>query len=614
MASPGGALQIGDWQVDPSSGTITRAGESVRLEPKVMAVLLDLASHQGTVRPKEAIIDAVWSDSFVGEAALSRCISELRRTLGDDARNPRYIETLPKRGYRLLAEVTTLKASDSGSKTAAARASVRKRALGTMALALALMAFWWAWRWQPARSSGPVRSIAVLPLRALSDEPSQHFFAAGLTEQILTQLAGIKGLSVSRADSQGVDDHNGSQIAQELGVDAVLGGSVGRSGQTMLINLELQRARTGFVIWAGSFQERAEELLQVQQEVAAQATREIALALAANGSAAPPRTPLNPEALQAYERGRILSARGNPADALRGMEYYHEAMALEPDSALVHAALADAHATLAWNNWTPPESAYGESRVEAYRALDLDPRLPEGHAMLAALAAEANWDWPEAERGFRTAIDLDPGSAFARERFSRYLRRLGRLEEALGQTSEALTIEPHSLTLQASHGWNLLLAGRLDEATQLYERILELDDDLSAAYVGLCAAHNLRRQARAAIGACERAAALPGHELQRGALGYAHALAGDTPRARRLLAELQAANGPGEMAALAIATIELGLGDRQSALDGLERALEQRVIYVAAVLADPYLRQLRDEPRFQALLETLLIPIATVQG
>ena len=194
---PSGPFRMGDWSVDPSSGTVTCGQAEGRLEPKVMEVLLQLAGRPGEVLSKNELIDAVWPDSIVGEAALSRCISELRRALGDDAREPRYIETLPKRGYRLLADVRAVPVREPARNVVAPPVRSRRswQVLLAGTIAAALFAAWWAAR-QPASVPGNIESLAVLPLRALSDDPEQRFFAEGLTNQLLTQLAPVRTLRV----------------------------------------------------------------------------------------------------------------------------------------------------------------------------------------------------------------------------------------------------------------------------------------------------------------------------------------------------------------------------------------------------------------------------------
>lgn len=609
----GQRLRIGDWSVEPASGTIRRGDDAIRLEPKVMQVLTHLAATPGEVASKESIIDSVWADTYVGEAALSRCISELRRALGDDARAPRYIETLPKRGYRLVAPVSAAATLAPGTETLAVEprhGPWKTAAAATIVLALFLV--WWQSRPQPANDRVALESIAVLPMRALSDDPEQSFFAEGLTGQLVTELAAIEGLSIvpgrSALGTTAATDHP-PEIAAELGVDGLLRGSVQRSSDHILIHLELLHGRTDFAIWAGSYQERVQDdLLRVEQEVAAQAAREIALALAARDGRLRVNRVVDPEALAAYERGSRMAAKETPVDLLRALDQLRRATELDTEFALAWSAVADVQATLAWNNWSRPEIAYADARTAAHTALDLDPTLPEAHALLAAVAAELNQDWLEAERRFRTAIDLDPLSGFARERFARYLRRLGRLDEALEQSLAATEASPESLPILASHAWNLMLSGDLERAAELYLQIIDVDGDLFDAYAGLCAVRTLQAAGNAAVSVCERAAAMPGRELSRAAVAAAWASAGDTPQARLIAEALATDYSSHDPAAVAMATAWLAAGDTDRALQALEQGAEHRALDVPAVLATPYLRPLHRQPRFQALLERLRIP------
>jgi DNA-binding winged helix-turn-helix (wHTH) protein/TolB-like protein len=607
MQPSSGLLQIGDWHADSSSGVLQRGDATVRLEPRVMAVLLDLAKHPGEVRTKDAIIGAVWEDTYVGEAALSRCISELRRALGDDARKPRYIETLPKRGYRLVAEVRHV-ASDIESPSGHAGPEPRRPLWQTIlaAVIVASMFVLW-WRGMPTADDGTIETIAVLPLRALSDDGQQRFFAEGLTEQLIANLATIDSVRVvSGRSARLARDAAASpaEIADALGVDAVVDGTVQRSADRTLVSLELIQAPGERLIWGGSYQERGDDGIEIQQEVAAQATREIALALAALGSA-PVRRPVDAAARRALERGQLLATRGNPIDAIRSLEHFRQALEIDSDYALAWALLGDMHATLAWRNWSTTSSAYAEARAAAHMALDLDPALPEAHAVLAAVAAERNQDWPEAERRFKTAVELRPPSAFALERYGRYLRRMGRAAEAVEQTAAALLLAPDSSPIAVSHGWNLILAGDLAAAQQTLDSVLEVDGNFADAYAGICAIANLERRYAEARGSCGLAAAMPGHELALGPRAFAEGRDGDVAAARATLEEIGQLDPAA--AALARATAYLGLGDSGAAIAALVQAETQRAIWLPALLGNPYLLELRTAPRVARILDDLLI-------
>lgn len=622
-------FRLGDWQVDPVPGTLSRGEETGRLEPKVMAVLVELARDPGAVCSKESLIDAVWADTFVGEAALSRCISELRRVLGDDARNPSYIETLPRRGYRLVARVEPGVASgaqhgagasaDSGAESEPVRPRLNRWiALG---LVVVMLGLWWRMRPEVDPADLTVESVAVLPLRDLSDAAAGPRFAEALTAQLNAALSGVEGLSVVSEASARAAVREGRtlrQIAAELGVDAVVDGTVQigglqgaggteiGNGQRVLISLELVHAATDFHLWAGSFQEDGEDLLEVEREVAEQAVREMAAALAARGDSHRLEPPVSGAARDLLLQGRTLALRETPADLLRALDYYGQALELEPDYALAWASIADARATMAWHGWSSAEEGYGEARTAAYRALDLRPTLAEALATLAAIAAEARWDWPEAERLFRDAIARDPRSVFARERYARYLLRLGRTGEALGNLERALEIDGRDLGARTTRARALLLNGRPEEAVDELLRLLELDDDLAPAVVALCDARNRLDDARAAVGACRRAASMPGYELERAALGIALGRAGEPEQARELLDALERDAGSVPDAQLAVAALRLALGDREGAIAAVQAAFSARAIRASAIAGDPYLQPLLQEPGLRELLERAL--------
>jgi TolB-like protein/Tfp pilus assembly protein PilF len=449
----------------------------------------------------------------------------------------------------------------------------------------------------------------VLPLRALSESGEQRFFAEGLTEQLIASLATIDSVRVvsGRAARLARDaDASGSAIAEALGVDAVVDGTVQRSADRTLVSLELIQAPNDRLVWGGSYQERGDDWMEIQNEVAVQATREIALALSSLRGERTAR-PEIPEARRELDRGRVLATRGNPVDSIRSLPHFRRALEIDPEYALAWAMLADAHALLGWRNWSAPATAYAEARTAAHTALDLDPQLAEAHAILAAVAAERNQDWPEAERRFQTAIQLDMDSAFAHERFGRYLRRMGRYAEAAERTGQALALEPDSAYLNVSHGWSLILAGDLAGAEAAFDSVVEIEDSFGDAYAGLCAIGLLRGRAVEARPMCARAAGMPGHELALGALAYAEARAGNEAAARNALDRLlQLDRGA---AALAVATAHLGLGDREAAITALVEADALRTIWIPAIQGDPYLRELINDPRIERILVNQFVPI-----
>ena len=606
-------FQLADWSVDPSSGTVTRGETSVRLEPKVMEVLLQLVERPGETLSKDQLIDAVWPDSFVGEAALSRCISELRRALGDDARNPRYVETLPKRGYRLLAHVGAVPVYQRRSASNVLPTRLRPWWPGLLASAVtaALIGTWWSAQ-EPATVPASIESIAVLPLRALSDDAEQRFFAEGLTNQLITQLAAIPtlrvvaGLAARQARQANAPLRS---IASSLGVDAIVDGTVQQSAGRTLVSLELAHGTTDEIVWAGAYQEGPGDLLEIEQEVAVQAAREISFAITMRSGVPERHTVEVAEARQALNRGRRLATRGTPVDSVRSLEEFHRALSIDPEYAEAWAAVAEVQAALGWNNWSDPATAYAEARAAAYAALERNPRMAAAHAVLAAVAAELNQDWPEAERRFLTALQLEPRSSTVLERYGRHLRRLGRIDAALKHSARAVDEASDAISVLLSHALNLALSGDHDAALEQVQGALELHNDGGEAYSVLCAIRNLQARYEDALSACLRAAATPGRDLDLGAVGYAYARTGQPEQALKALAELDGTGGVA-VTALAAATIRLGLGETDAALTLLEVAAQRRSLQLAAILGDPYLRQLRNEPRFEAILTGMGMPLS----
>jgi adenylate cyclase len=440
-------FRVGAWLVKPSLDIISRNGATVRLEPKVMGVLVCLAGHAGEALPKETLLQTVWPDTFVSEDVLKRCISELRRVFEDDAREPRIIETIPKRGYRLVA--STDAAAPSAPNIPAARV---------------------------ARDS-----IAVLPFVNMSADPENEFFADGITEEIINALAQIKDLHVVARSSAFLfkGKHIDVRVVGErLSVRTVLEGSVRRVGNHLRITAQLVNAADGYHLWSERYDREMKDVFEIQDEIAHSIAQRLEVAFAGAGPEPLVRAGTkNLEAYQLYLKGRaLLDRRG--AMISQALQCLEQAVAIDPEYALAWAAIADVYTLLGFYGFAHPEASRCKWQQAARRALAADASLAEAHSASAFGNLMYDWNHVEAEREFLYALELNPRNVQAREWYAMfYLGRSGRLTEAVGHAKLALEADPLSCYANSILGLIYGFAGRHADAVQNCERAGRLDSE-----------------------------------------------------------------------------------------------------------------------------------------
>ena len=421
----GSVYEFDDVRVEPEAFRVLKAGHPIAIEPKAFDLLGFLIQHRGRLVEKQELLDAVWKDTTVTENAMTRVVAQLRKALGDPAAEPRYIETVPTRGYRFIAEVNVLPegamVAPGGARPDARRAVLparpgQRRArwiLGAAAGALMvlLIAFVPALR-RSASARVPIRSLAVLPLANLTGDPAQEYFSDGMTDALITNLASLPALRV--ISRQSVMRYKGStkplpEIARELGVEGVVEGSVVRSGGRVRITAQLVHAPTDRHLWARSYERRLEDVLALQGELSRAIAEEVRLTVGTKESQrlTPERT-VKPEAYDAYLLGRHHWNQRTAQSLDKALSYFQAAIAADPDFALAHAGLALAYGPRLVYGYVPPGHGLAEQKTAALRALELDPGLGEARAALGSVRTQ-EWDWQGAETEFRNAIE-DPST------------------------------------------------------------------------------------------------------------------------------------------------------------------------------------------------------------
>ncbi len=459
-----------------------------------------------------------------------------------------------------------------------------------------------------------IASVAVLPLRNLSGDPEQEYFADGMTDALISELARIGALRVISRTS--VMDFKGAkkllpEIARTLRVEGIVEGSVLRSGERVRITVQLVRAATESTIWTESYEREARDVLRLQSEVARAIAGQIRAKVtpeeqARLGSA----RAVDPAAYEAYLRGRYHWNRRTEDNIRKGIEYFNRAIALDPGYAAAYAGLADSYFQLGFIGYgfEAPREAMPKAKAAALHAIRLDDTLGIAHARLANVLYYYDWERPAAEAEYRRALELSPGEAIVHQTFSYALGIAGRHNEALAEIKRAEELDPLSLIIGHNVGWQLYWARRYDEAILQYGKVLELDPNFPVAHLSLGQAYAQKHKYPEAVAELQKAVSLTSRSsgpLQ--ALGYAYAVSGRTAEARSILGELTELSKHRYVPRYRIAILYAGLGEREQALAWLERALEEREA-LAFLNVDPYWDGLRSEPRFQSLLRQVGFP------
>ena len=617
-----GDLRVGTWLVQPGLNTISQNGTSRQLEPKVMEVLVCLAQHPGETLAKEQLLKSVWPDTFVSDDVLVRSISAIRRAFEDDARESRFIQTIAKRGYRLVAPVQPVNGywglAPQVSKASAAKDPVFARRglrLGitigitaTVAL-LILLALAPTNRWRTVAGKGDIpriRSIAVLPLQNLSGDPGQEYFAEGLTDQLITDLARIAGLRViSRTSIMGYTrtSKRTPAIARELGVDGIVEGTVERDHGRVRIRVQLINAHTDEHFWAASYDSDGNDAFRLEADVASDVAHQIGHRLTEKGSESPTQGIPAP-VYEEYLKARYYWNKRTPEGLTKAITQFERVIRQAPRFAPAYSGLADCYNVLTVYEDAMPAETFSKAKAAAMKALELDERLGDAHASLGEIYFRFDWDWEAAETEFRRAIELEPGYSTAHHWYAEYLVAMGRYDEGIAETEKALELDPLSLIINADAGWFFDMAGKHDRALLQLRRTMELEPRFSPTHLYLGEAYLRKKMYPEAIAAYRDSASL-GDSSYSAPLGYAFGRVGKRAEARKIIEQLHRRPN---MSPTSIAIVYAGLGDKDRAFALLERAFKDHDDSLIYIRSQTFFDPLRSEPRFQALLRRMAFP------
>src|SRR6266496_4463659 len=633
-------LRFGTYEVDPDSGELRKSGIRIRVQQQPFKLLEILLKHPGEVVTREDLRARIWPDESFGDfdQAVNVAIAKLRGALGDSADNPRYIETLPRRGYRFIADVAVgnraidkmefVHAGASSGKEDRAPLEVAGKAAPkrlpwqhawkTLGLALVLLILIvWIFRWRsrpPGNilSSSSVRSLAVLPLENLSSN-SEDYFADGMTDELITDLAQISALRVISRTS--VMPYKGArrplpEIARELNVDAVVEGTVLRSGEQVRITAQLIQTPADRHLWAESYEGDLHDTLALQKKVARAIAEHIRIELTPKEQAVLKNAKVvNPEAYEAYLKGRYFWNK-RTADGLKAaLAYFNQAIEEDPKYAQAYSGLADTYALL--GDWQyavmTPKEALPKAKVAAIKSLELDSGQGEAHNSLAFVLDGFDWNLEAGGKEFQRAIELSPSYATAHHWYAWHLSLLGRYDEAIGEMRRAEELDPLSLIINADLAELLVLAHSYDEAIRQSRKTIEMDANFALAHNQLAQAYLGKHMYDEAIAELQKAVQLSGGSPTCVAnLARAFAASGKRSEAVKLLGELKTRSGPGHANTSEIAMVYASLGDKDQAMNWLEKGYEDR--FNPGVLLRPAFDPLRSDPRFQDLVHRIGLP------
>lgn len=617
-------LRFDDYELDVRAGELRKNGVRLRLRGQPLQVLEILLERAGDVVTREELQARIWSaDTFVDfDHSLHNAIARIREVLGDSAESPHYIETLPRRGYRYIGPVEDFPrlrlipetAELTNEPVALGNPQKRKRGLVLILGSLFALAILGVTTWHYMQARGAtrpaIRSLAVLPLENLSGDPSEEFFADGMTDQLITDLAKVGSLRVISRTS--VMQYKGArkrlpEIAGELNVDAIVEGSVVRSGQRVRVTAQLIQASTDRHLWAETYDRDLGDILKLQGEVADAIADEVRAKLTPQQQAQFRQAhAVNPAAYDAYLKGHLYyTTEFTKPDSLRKAQHYFEdAIQKDPSFALAYAGLAGTYVFTAYAGTLPADQAYRSSKAALSKALELDDSIGEAYDILGELSWHFDWDWKAAERELNRAIALAPSYSCAHEDRAGFLAFMGRRAEALAEIKQ---IDQLDYGFSAAHTETGVYYALQDfpNLIEASKRGLLLDPNDGDHHHSLGIGYEGTGRLEEAISEYQKAIALSGDSGSRVALAHAYSAAGKKAEADKILRDLERKLKETSTSPYTMATIYAGLGEKDKAFEFLEKACSEKSFEILSLRSDLLLDGLRPDPRFQNLVHRI---------
>ena len=635
-----GFYEFGSFRIDRRERLLLHDGAPVPLPPKVYDTLLALVIHSGHIVEKEELMKAVWPDTFVEEANLTVNVSALRKALGEGESGQRYIETVPRRGYRFVPTVTEVKNSsadsfaeeqnnprlvieeeckvDVANEESADPTGVyglpRAPRWGLPVVVIFLLVgvsvvAYYTWM-KRAGHEVKVRSIAVLPFKPLVADNRDEPLEMGMCDALITRLSGLNQL-VIRPTSSVVQYNKPGQdslsAGRELGVDALLDGFVQKSGDRIRVTAQLLRISDGKHLWSGQFNENFTDIFAVEDSISQQMVEALLLNLTGEEQRQVTRHYTeNVEAYQLYLKGRYFQDKMTTEGLKKSIDYFQQTTEHDPKYARAFAGLAESYILLAVHSDMPPQDSSQKAKTAAMRALEIDDAIAEAHTALAHVRFFYDWDWSGAESEFKRAIELSPNYPRAHNFYASYLIVMGRYQEAISEVKRAQGLAPVSLPINVQVARVFYFAREYDEAIEQCRKVLEMDPNYGGARQFLGRSYKQKRMYEEALTELQKARGfLAGNAEVLSLIGYTYAVSGRRIEAQTTLGELQGLSKQRYVSPYHMAMVYAGLGERDAAFLWLEKAYADREGRMTILKCAPEFDSLHADPRFPDLLRRI---------
>lgn len=629
--------EFGIFSVDAAKRLLLKGdGETVPLMPKAFDTLLYLVEHNGKVIEKDELMSAIWEGTIVEENNLTQNISILRRVLGEKHGENRFIATVPGHGYKFVAEVRKIDAAEKSEPPAAAdglrpnsedqsstdkeRTTKDKMASRFWLSALVIFSvlglsslgfYLWRENTKPV-TDAPVRTVAVLPFKPLVAENRNEALEMGMADTLINKISSSGGIivrplgSVRRYNSL---EQDSLLAGRELGVDSILEGNIQTAGERIRIAARLVRTSDGKQLWTGQFDQTFTDIFTVQDSISEKVLAALTLKLSGEAQKRLTRRDTeNVEAYQLYMKGRFHQSKLILPEAKKGLEYFQQAIALDPNYALAYVGLVNVSVSFALSGDVPANETMPKAKAAALRAIELDANLPESQVAVGLIDFWYEWNWTEAENNYQRALELDPNNAAAQFFYAHLNSNLGWHEKAIAMGRRARELDPLSLIINSGEGQFLFLAGRSDEALSRLQKTLELDPNFWHAHLVLSMVYTKKGMFAESVAEAEKAVQLSGGNSEAIAMkGYTLAKSGKLTEARAVLDELLKLSNERYVPPYNFAIIYNALGEREKALDNLEKAFGEKNVLLVFLKVDPKWNNLRNNPRYKDLLSRMAL-------
>jgi len=627
---PATRFQFADFELDLARYELRHAGSPVKLEKIPMELLILLIRRKGELVSREEITEKLWGqDVFVDtEQGINTAIRKIRQALHDDPEEPHFVQTVVGRGYRFIPAVHEEapgpeQGPASEAVPAAAISSPRpgsRARLVWMVVALALVAALVALGVGAvrgrlfSRAVPPIRSLAVLPLENLTGDPAQEYFADGMTDALITDLGQVSALHVisrtSAMQYKGAKKFLLPQIARELNVDAVVEGTVTRSGSRVRIDVQLIEAATDRHLWAKAYERELTDILALQADVARAITGEIQIKLTPDEETRlQGARRVNPAAYDALVRGRYLWNKRDEESLRNAMDQFRQAIDADPTYAAAYVGLADCYNQHGYNNYLSPEDSFPRAKAAALKALELDPSSADAHASLGFATMYFDWDFQQAEKEFRRAFELNRNAPSAHQWYAYLLTAMERPKEALAEIVQAKKLDPLSVPINTDMAFIYYYTGRSEEALRFVRTALEMNPKFPLGHFWLGRIYTSQGHYEGALAEFTAVGPLRSWQPTMAALGFLYGVWGKPAEARKILDEFDALKKQGRyQSPYAVGLVYAGLGRRPDTFLQLEKAYLERSHWLVWLKRDPRWDSVRGDPQFKALVRRVGLP------